>query len=91
MTNEIPHRRESDQPTTTGVKVMDRTIATAMLVGIIGFLYQLSEILTRHSDWLEMRSTVAVGEILFALVCGLGAFAAALGLNVESLLKGFRH
>ena len=86
----LAQRRASDQPPTVIVKVKDRTLAGAALLGAIGFLYQLSEILMRHAEWSEFQRPAGVGEILFALVCGLTALGAALGLNIESLLKGFQ-
>jgi hypothetical protein len=85
------HRRLEDQPQTTMAKVKDRTLVTVVLMGSIGFLYQLSEILLRHQDWMHFRTPAGVGEVLFALVCGLGAVAAAIGLDVQSLLRGFKR
>lgn len=83
-------RREEDQPPATSTKVKDRTIATVVLMGAIGFLYQLSEILLRQHDWVHFKTPAGVGEVIFALVCGLGAIAAAIGLDIQSLLRGFK-
>lgn len=87
---EEPQRRSEDKPPDTKTKVKDRTLVTVVLMGSIGFLYQLSEILLRHQDWMHFRTPAGVGEVLFALVCGLGAVAAALGLDIQSLIRGFR-
>lgn len=86
---ELPQRRLEDQPPSPATKMKDRTLAFACLSFSIAFIYQLSEILKRHSSWAEFRVPAGVGEILFALVCGLLALATALGLDVQSLVKGF--
>lgn len=86
---QVPRRREEDQPPTSKQKAKDRTFATLLLLGLIGFLYQLSEILLRHQDWMHFKTPAGVGEIIFALVCGLAAVAAALGLDLQSLVRGF--
>ena len=80
----------NEQAPTTTTKVKDRTLGTVVLLGSMGFLYQLSEILLRHQDWMHFKTPAGVGEVIFALVCGLGAVAAALGLDMPSLLKGFQ-
>lgn len=82
-------RRVEDQPQTIVTKVKDRTLAVAFLSFSIAFLYQLSEILKRHSAWAQLQAPAGVGEILFALVCGLLAIGTALGLDLQSLAKGF--
>ena len=69
----------------------DKSLALAVLAGTIGFFYQLSEVLTRHTAWTEFSKPAGMGELLFAMVCGLSAIAAALGLNVSNLLRGFQH
>lgn len=86
---DVPQRRTEDQPPTSTQKMKDRTLATACLAFSIAFIYQLSEILKRHSEWSEFRVPAGVGEILFALVCGLMALATALGMDLDSLIKGF--
>lgn len=68
----------------------NRTLFVVALTGLIGFLYQLSEILLKHADWLELKQPAGVGEILFAVVCGLTAIAAAIGLDIPALVKGFK-
>ena len=67
----------------------DRTLAVVVLGGTIAFLYQMSEVLKHHTCWCEMAQPAGVGEVVFALVCGLGAVGAALGLNVSNLIASF--
>ncbi len=87
---DTPQRRDTDQPPTKTRKVVDRTLATCVLAGLIGFGYQLSEVLKHHTSWDQMTEPVGVGELVFCLVCGLIAVGAAGGLNVGSLLRGFK-
>ena len=90
MSDDAPHRRADDQPPTTIVKMKDRTIAIAFLGGAIAFLYQMSEILMRHSAWSDFRTTAGVGEILFAAVMALLTIGAGVGLDLSSLVRGFK-
>lgn len=69
----------------------NRTLFVVALAGAIGFLYQLSEILLKHTAWLELKQPAGVGEILFAVVCGLLAVAAAMGLDMPALIRGFTN
>jgi hypothetical protein len=86
----FPRRRASDVLTTTR-KALDRSLATTVLVGTMGFLYQMSEILKAHACWCDFKQPPAMGEVAFAIVCGLAAVAASLGLNIGSLLRGFQR
>lgn len=86
----IPQRRAADKPPSAAHKLKDRALATSSLVFSLAFLYQLSEILRRHSQWAELKVPAGVGEILFAVVCGLAAVATAWGIDIDSLIKGFK-
>lgn len=91
-----PQRRASDPnfvpapPPLVSPKVVNRTAAAAVLLGSIGFLYQLSVILARATSWAHFREPAGAGEVIFAIVCGLVAVAGALGLDVQGLIKSFK-
>lgn len=68
----------------------DRGLALVVLAGLTGVLYQLQEILQQHSTWTDFRTPAGVGEIIFAVFCGLVAVGAALGIDLPSLAQSFR-
>lgn len=84
-----PGQRKEDNPSTVK-KTIDRSLATGSLVFSIAFLYQMTEVLKKHTCWCDFTQPAGVGEITFAFVCGLAAIACALGLDVQSLIKGFK-
>lgn len=69
-----------------------RSFALALLMGLAGFTYQMQDILRQHTEhsWEWYGSPAGFGEVLFALFCGLSAILAALGLNVQRLLRSFQ-
>lgn len=85
----IPDRRKEDNPSPS-TKVWDRGLAITALCFFIAFLWQMVEVLTKHTCWCDFAQPPGVGEILGALVYGLVAIAASMGLNVDSLIKGFK-
>ena len=64
-----------------------KVIATAALIALIAFLVQVARILHGLHDWEPINPNVA-GDIVMAVVTGLIAFAAGIGINVRELLSG---
>jgi hypothetical protein len=67
-----------------------RGLAIIVLAGLGTFLYQLAPLLMKIQDWSILWSPPSVGEILLAIVAGMGAVAAALGLDIPALIQGFK-
>lgn len=66
-----------------------RTLATAVLVGVIGFLYPLMQVFLELKSWEGAWEQPALaGKLIWCLICGLMAMAAAMGLNIGNLLRG---
>lgn len=58
------------------------TARTLLMLGATAFLYQMSEVLSKHSAWAEFATPPAVGEIALAVVYALVAVLGALGIRV---------
>ena len=89
MADEVPDRRAEDNPTPTR-KVVDRGLAVLTLVFLIAFLWRMIEVLHVHTCWCDFATPPGVSEVLTALLCGLAAIASSIGLDVSSLIKGFK-
>lgn len=63
----------------------------ALLSGLIVFLYQLGEILAKHSLWAEFRTPAGVGEICVASAAALVAFGGALFTDFSKLIDALRR
>jgi hypothetical protein len=66
----------------------DRSLAAVVLVFLIAFLWQLAEVFSKHACYCDFLTPVATADVIRALVFGLGAIAAALGVNVSNLVQG---
>lgn len=69
----------------------DRGAFTGVILFTAAFLWQLQELLKKHTDWDQLRTPPGVGEIVFAMLMGVLAVGAAAGLNVTSLIRSFRE
>lgn len=58
------------------------TSRTLLLLGATAFLYQMSEVLTKHTSWADFSTPPGVGEICLAVVYALVAILGALGITV---------
>jgi len=67
---------------------VQRTLASIVLVGVTVFLYQAAQVLEKIQSWEVMWNPPTVGQLLMAVVFGLGAVAAAMGLDLPVLAKG---
>ena len=65
-----------------------QALATAIIVGLIGFTWPFADFLSKISTDEIMWNPPTYGQILRCMCFGLLAFACALGLNVGQALKG---
>lgn len=64
------------------------TLAGVVLVGSIVFLYKIAELIGKIQSWEVLWNPPTVSEMLMAVVFGLMAVAAGVGLDLPALLKG---
>lgn len=72
-------------------KKENRTIVV-LLLGLAGFLYQMQDLLRHHTgNSMDYYATPpGVGDITLALLSGVVAMLAALGVNLDTLLSLFK-
>lgn len=70
----------------SGEKVKMGGALSAVFVGWVAFIYQMSEMLAKHTDWNQFRTPPGVSEILTAMFFALLAFGGALFADFEKLL-----
>lgn len=63
----------------------------ALLSGLVVLLYQLGEILAKHSLWAEFRTPAGVGELCVCLAAALVAFGGALFTDFGKLMDAVRR
>lgn len=66
-----------------------RSLATALLIAAIVSGWKVSAVLGTLQDWQGWNQPKLAADLLQALVYGLIALAAGLGLNIRTLLGGF--
>lgn len=66
-----------------------KVFGTAMLVGVIVFLWYASSVLADLNSWNAWDQPAEFAKMVKALVFGLMAFAAAIGVDVRELLGQF--
>lgn len=64
------------------------TLAMAVLVGFIVFLWYFSSVLTDLNSWNAWDQPAEVAKMIKAGVFGLIAFASAIGMDVRKFLSG---
>jgi hypothetical protein len=57
---------------------------TLLTIGTGVWLYQLAEVLSRHSDWQELTTPAGVSEVMIAAAATVVAIAGALGIRWPS-------
>lgn len=63
------------------------TLATILLIGATAALYKVAEVFQKIQTWEVIWNPPTVGDLLMAVVFGLAAVIAALGLDVPVLMK----
>lgn len=63
----------------------DNLLATAVVFGLVGFLYPIYSRLGQMQAWGQFTPADAQALTL-ALLCGVGAVGAALGINIGGLV-----
>lgn len=63
------------------------TLAGVVLIGVTVFLYQVAQVIQKIQSWEVLWNPPTVGELLMAVVFGLMAVGAALGLDVPILVR----
>lgn len=66
-----------------------RSLATALLCFLIVAGWKVSAVLATLQSWEGWNQPKVAGDLVMALVFGLIALAAGLGLNLGTLLRGF--
>ena len=67
---------------------MHKSLFAVVLVGLIGFLYPMYQLLIKIEDWSIFITPPGIGEVTFAVICGLTAVAAALGVDLKQIIRG---
>ena len=70
--------------------MQQRSLAVVVLVGLVGFLYPLVDVLSKIQDWSVIWDPPNVSQLVFCAVCGLVAVGGALGLDIPALVQGFK-
>lgn len=62
------------------------TALTVLVVGLLGFLWPLADVVGSLQDWNEWEQPKVAGQLIRCACFGLLAVAGALGINVPKLL-----
>lgn len=65
-----------------------RTLATVMIAGLIGFLWPMYTFINKIQTFEVMWDPPGVAQLIFAIMCGLAAVAAALKLDLPEVVAG---
>lgn len=75
---------------TTGQKWRAGGGLSALLAGIIVFLWRASEMLAHHTDWSAFKTPPGVGEIFLVVASALVAVAGAVITDFDKLVSVFK-
>ena len=74
------------QPTTTGL-ITHRVLLTAVIVGLIAFLWPLSQLIASLNNWTEWSQPAVSAKLIQCVIPALLAIGAALGLDLTQVLR----
>ena len=74
------------QPTTTAL-FTHRILLTAVIVGLIAFLWPLADLVASLNNWTEWSQPAAASKLIKCVIPALVAIGAALGLDLTQVLR----
>lgn len=63
--------------------------SSVFIIGLIGFLYPLSQVIGDLNDWTEWDHPSTVSKLIRCLIFALIAIAGAMGINISDMIKQY--
>jgi len=82
--------RVGDVPMTSSQRVIIGTTTGATFVFFLVFLWQMSEVLTNHTDWAFVKNPPGAREVLRAVFFAMLAFGGALFSDFRKVIRLIR-
>ena len=67
--------------------VTHRILLTALIVGLVAFLWPLSQLIASLNNWTEWSQPAVSAKLIQCVIPALVAIGAALGLDLTQVLK----